>query len=211
MTIADRTNRIAATLLLLFAGTPVLAVGIGGGLSLDAGGSDWEIDLDSGPEIDADGGLVGAGCFFVLDTRPQGNDLFSYRFGAGWERYEGDFDFEDGPDDDIELSGFVTDHDFGFRVYSNQDLRLWVGPRVRFGFYSGELDDADADIDLVEFGIGPVFGANFKTGENSTIGASAGVRVSGYAGELDEGAFDDDVTGAGASVHFGAVFLWTPK
>lgn len=215
MRLAYRLLAVPAVLLVIGALSPAFAIGIGGGLAVDGGGTDWEVDFENGPELDADSKNGRLGCFFVLDTAPQGEGLFHYRLSTGWERFEGDFEFDEGllngVEDDLQLTGLFFDSDLGFRVYANRNVRLWVGPRARIAFYGGEFEDSNDDVGLIELGIGPVFGANLAIDPRFTIGGVIGVRLSAYTGEIDDGPFEHDLRGGGGSFFLNGVFIWSRR
>ena len=85
--------------------------------------------------------------------------------------------------------------------YSNEVVRLWVGPTVRFGLFGGEFDDDadlfdanDDDVDLwaVAFGVGPILGANINLNNRFVLSISGGVRADFYSGEAEDD-FDNEI------------------
>ncbi len=90
----------------------------------------------------------------------------------------------------------VVANTFGFALIRNPDFRWWIGPQVRVGFHSGEVDtDPLTDYELVSFGLGAVTGFNFMAG-NVCISPSLGILTTGFAGETDSPDFDEEFEGA---------------
>ncbi|GMR18117.1 MAG: hypothetical protein BMS9Abin33_0520 [Gammaproteobacteria bacterium] len=157
----------------------VFALGLGGTVQL--GGGSGEQTLDNGSvsyDEDIDFGTFNIG--FTLDTALTDENFFNYRLGVGLETLVIESEF--GVDTD--LSGIFVSNDFGFSVYSNSKTRVWLGPQVKVGLYTGD-NDFNEDIAIVTFGVGPVVGANFKTGSNLVLAVKAGLIFHSYAGEAE--------------------------
>ena len=162
-----------------------LGLGFYGDLAGGGGEAEWDTATQS---FDID--LVSGGFGFALDTAAVSEKKFSYRLLLGFEGQT----IEDEYDSDLDLGGLVIDNVFAFSLLRRPDVRLWAGPLVRIGFYSGETDTYDIgagfseklEFDSVtEFGIGGVFGANFKVARRMILAPSVGFRYIGGAGEAD--------------------------
>lgn len=217
---------LIVALVLSFSSGAVAGVGIGPYIDL-AGGSgemEWDTYGDGWAnlgfntetwDVDAGSGAIG----FVLDTAPTGPSVFNYRLNVGLEAQN----FEDNYGIEMKVGGLVVENVFGFALVRKPNLRWWIGPLVRFGYYSGETDDyfeggfrKKTEADLFEFGIGAVTGVNIPVGKskNVILAPSAGVRFIGVGGDgtvtnLDTGtSFDDDLSGGftTAFVNFALLF-----
>lgn len=190
-------------LVCLFAASSARAVGLGFYGEVGGGNSEWELDFDSGGEEDFDADTSHAGFGFVLDTAVSTDRVFNYRLNVGYDRFANEL--EDGGDD-VDFDGLVIDNTFGFGIVRTPEVRLWIGPQIRFAAYSGSPDGAeDLDITLGAFGLGPVLGLNLNVGPVATLAFELGIRWIGYAGEgeWDDGSNDDfDV-----SISEGMLFL----
>jgi hypothetical protein len=161
----------------------VFALGLGGTVQL--GGGSGEQTLDDGfisVDEDIDFGTFNIG--FTLDTALTNENFFNYRLGVGLETVVVESEF--GVDTD--LSGIFVSNDFGFAVFKNSKTRVWIGPQVKVGLYTGD-NDFNEDIAIITFGVGPVVGANFKTGSNLVLAVKAGLIFNSYAGEAENSGF----------------------
>lgn len=196
---------------------PHSGVGLGAYLSLTPGAFGFTLEPDSSSDIDGDGDLLLAGGGFALDTAVSGDAIFGYRLNLGFQFGGADIDYDIGGSDDLGLVGVVLDHDFGFRLFGNESVRLWLGPTLRVGALIGEFDD-DADlfdddddqVDLaaLAIGVGPVLGANINLGKRFALSFSGGVRADFYAGKAEDD-FDNDIdfVAAGPTFFVRAAFL----
>ena len=150
----------------------------GMGVAVMKGSETWEDDLD-GHNGDRDSSSFG----LVLDTAIAKDSLFNYRLTIATE------DNEPSDGSGLNLEGIAFTHDFGFAVYRNQYVRLWLGPELKFGFYDTVLNDGtgrDADGGAIGWGFGPVFGVNVHVPKVVTFSASLGYHFVGfYADEYD--------------------------
>ena len=183
------------------------ALGLGFYGAVQGGEADWEVENDFGPDLNFDGGDISkASIGFTLDTAVLKDTVFNYRLNVGPERFDadlGDTQFT------AELGGIAADNSFGFGVLRTENVRLWVGPRVRVAIYGGDFnDDSNVDVALVEFGVGGVFGGNFGVGRTVALGFETGFMISGYAGIIDDGSEEPDFTGEGTSVFLNGVVLF---
>lgn len=197
-------------LLACFIATPAVAVGFGIFGELEAGDGDFEFDFSDEFDVDVDVFSVG----LAFDTDPLGEKVFNYRLNVGYSRLE----LEDDYSDTLELDGFIVDNTFCFAMVRSPNMRVWLGPQVRVGYYSGEsdtsyyVDDFDAgddiDVELVTFGLAGVVGANFRMGYSGAFGISGGVRFSGYAGEAEFLGHDEDLEGDATTFFITATALF---
>ena len=67
---------------------------------------------------------------FSWDTSVASKDLFNYRMDLGYEWL--DFDKEELKDID---QGVTLENTFGFRLYGDEEMRLWAGPEIVTGIY----------------------------------------------------------------------------
>jgi len=161
----------------------------GFGLFADLGGgsgeAEWDDDVDS---FDID--FANAGFGFVLDTGPTSPRVFSYRLLAGFEAQtlEDDFGVE------VDVAGAMVENVFAFGLVKQPNFRLWAGPLVRVGVYSGESDTYVSsslpgyaeriELDSVwEFGLGGALGANFRIARHMILAPTIGFRFLGGGGE----------------------------
>ena len=202
------TRLLLIVALLTIAQGNAFALGLGFYGTLQAGEADWDFENITGPDTSYDGGdMTRLGFGFVLDTAVLKDKLFNYRLNVGFERFDADLG---STPITAELVGIAADSSFGFGVLRTEDIRLWVGPRVRVAAYGGDFNnDSSIDIALIEFGVGGVFGANFKVGPTVVLGVETGFMFSGYSGER-ENAFsaDTDFDGDSASLFLNGVVLF---
>jgi hypothetical protein len=187
------------------------AIGLGLYGTWQAGPVDWEFDdtEDGGFIFDYSGDSSRVGGGFVLDTAVAKDKLFNYRLNIGVETFVSDLDelaIE------MDMAGVAIDNTFGFGVLRNDSVRLWLGPRLRVGYFGGDIQPEvapDTDIYLLELGLGGVFGANFNIGSTVTLGLTTGYIYSGYGG-IVEGAGDAEstLTGYGGRVLFSGVLIF---
>ncbi len=179
---------------LLFASNS-FAISFGMYLDLGGGSGEAEYDYSWSEEFDIDTSFFGAG--FQFETNPlSANKVFSYRFQAGFELR----DIEDEENTTLELGGFVINNTFAFGRNTSEKIRLWVGPQVLVGFYSGESDKEYLGDELsfsgVSFGLGLAGGANFGLGSGKTIlTTTIGVRTLGFAGDSEWYNYEEDFEG----------------
>lgn len=118
----------------------------------------------------------------MLDSAVANDRVFNYRLNIGV--YNWSEEFED--DSEFDLTGFMMSHDFGFGVFRNKYVRLWLGPEIRFAFGTGDEDENDGyDVEIVSFGVGPVLGLNLHFGPVVSLGLKSGYLFEGVAGNAD--------------------------
>jgi hypothetical protein len=166
---------------------------------------------ESGYDFDYDANKYGFG--FALDTNVSRNSLFNYRLNVGYQRTtrEWEFGFEE------DLNGFSLNNMFGFGVYRDQNIRVWLGPSVRLGvdvvsnpknsFGSG----TDSVVDL-NVGGGLALGVNVHTGDVGSAAFTFGYQYL-YLGEFVSGGdFDGRSWNGGSSrISFNLTYLFRSK
>ena len=180
-------------------GLGIYATGGGGTADLT---EDWEEDTDWS-RLDTDGDTRYFGGGFVLDTNVAKDRVFNYRLNVGYEgaKYEADKIINEVTDEnltdaidnyEIDMNRFVFDNTFGFGVFRNRSVRIWLGPQVRFGYITGEgdykINGETRRLDLWGgiAGIGAVGGANIHAGDTVSLGVDIGYRYSGYFGKVEK-------------------------
>ena len=128
------TCGVFLSLLLMLATTPTLASGFGAFVEGISGSGDVEIDWDnSGNQPPFDNDFSGGHFGFILDTNLARDSVFNYRLNVGL----GALDAEDDFGTALELGGVTVDNTFGFGVVRSKSFRLWIGPQIRIGVYTG--------------------------------------------------------------------------
>ena len=177
---------------IFFMTTPIvtdsMAFGLGAFYNFyGSGESDLEIDFDYSTfdeEFDAD--YRGFG--FVLDTNVASNRVFNYRLNLGFKQV--DFEYMD---IDVDMSGISIENTFGFSVFSNKALRIWIGPQINLNFLSGD-DNWGDDYWTTGLGLGIVSGINIHAGPVVSICFDLGWRHNKNWGDYEEGNDDYDLT-----------------
>ncbi len=112
----------------------------------------------------------------VIDSTVAKNQLFGYRFSAGYEQYVFTSSVSDNSSDPIHR--FSMSHTFGFGMVRTDMIRLWAGPRLGLHYHyfreSGyELDAIGADALLA-------FGLNINAGNTFTFFFDVGFGYMGF-------------------------------
>ena len=146
---------------------------------------------------------------FQFETNPiTPKNVFSYRFQAGFERR----DIEDEEDTTLELGGLVINNTFSFGGNVSEKIRLWGGPQILVGFYSGETDKEYLGDEIsysgFGFGLGIAGGANFGLGSSAILTTTIGVRGVGIAGQAEWYDEDEALTGNLSEVFFSIGMLF---
>ena len=176
------------------------AFGFGGYVEGSKGDGEFKYEHSSDFDVDADATGIG----FVMDTNLGGKRIFNYRLNVGYEK----LNLEDDFGETLELEGLVVANTFGFAMVRNQNFRWWIGPQIRVGAYSGDLNrDSSVNYDLVSFGVGGVMGFNYLTGD-FCVSTTLGVLRTGYSGETDEPGPNRDVDGHTNTVFLNVAFMF---
>ena len=162
--------------------SPAFAVGLGAFIDVSGGSGEIEWDFDNYSEdIDVTAGALG----FVLDTSPTNQSSFNYRLNIGLASQDFEYEYYV---DTIEATGIYFENIFGFALINDYNFRWWLGPLIRLGFFSGDIEPSypgeDLEVDYAEFGIGAVTGINFNAG-GVILSPSVGFRLTGFAGTGD--------------------------
>lgn len=165
---------------------PMSSFGIGIGMTLGSGAEEWDDTCCTSDTYDHSGDRELSHFGLVLDSAVAKDRIFNYRFSLVGE--------ENNVEDDgngLQMTGVAFIHDFGFALFKNERVRIWMGPRIKLSFYD-ELEQTgapnsqeEADGEVVGFGVGPVFGVNFHLPRVVTFALSFGVMASTYDGDYD--------------------------
>ena len=130
-----------------------------------------QLDQTIGGDLDFDEDQFGGG--FSVDTNVAADRLFNYRLDVGYHRVEGEY----GTFGDLDGNGLVLHNSFGFGVFRNHRVRVWLGPAVRLNFDS--FDDVPIYGDVFKFGVGvgPEVGINLHTEDSLSIGLTTGYQI----------------------------------
>lgn len=196
-----------AVTVFFFAGN-AFATSFGAYLEFGGGSGEAEYGDDWSGEFDIDTSFFEIG--FQFETNPlSANKVFSYRFQAGFESRE----VEDDYDVNLELGGLVINNTFAFGGNPSEKVRLWGGPQILIGFYSGETDKSFGGDKLsftgAGFGIGVAGGANFALGNGKPIlTTTIGFRSFGFAGNTEWYDEENDLTGSATEFFISAGILF---
>ena len=193
--------------LILFSVSNSFAVDFGFYLDFGSGTGEAEFDVAYSEEFDIDTNYFNLG--FQFETNPlTPKNVFSYRFQAGFERR----DIEDEEDTTLELGGLVINNTFSFGGNVSEKIRLWGGPQILVGFYSGETDKEYLGDEIsysgFGFGLGIAGGANFGLGSSAILTTTIGVRGVGIAGQAEWYDEDEALTGNLSEVFFSIGMLF---
>lgn len=130
---------------------------------------------------------------FVLDTNVAKNRLFNYRFSLTQEENKS-------ATGGIKYEGIGMTHDFGFRLFSNQHVRVWLGPRLNTAFYDTiSVGGVGIDGDVLGISFGPVLGVNVHVKDILSFSLTTGILQGGYVGDytnsgtFGSGDIDNDI------------------
>ena len=130
-------------------------------------------NLNDDVEYTSEGNIIG----LVLDTNVSEKSIYNYRMEIQRTRYT--LTDPDGTESDLEKWTF--DHSFGFRVYQNNWMRIWLGPQLRHGHAWG-----DQSLDQYCIGLAPVLGINFNLGRYVSPSVTLGYRKEAFMGSYKE-------------------------
>lgn len=178
------------------------AIGLGAYTELGNGSGEAEYDVEDSEKFDIDTGIFGIG--FQLETSPlTANKLYSYRLQVGYESrdIETEFNYT------YELNGLVINNTFAFGGNVANHVRLWAGPQLMVGFYSGETDEEFLGESVTfagaGFGLGVAMGANFGLGSEKVILTTTfGLRSFGFAGNTEWDDEDETLSGNATELIF---------
>ena len=195
---------VVVLVLLLSGGLVGQALAFGWGAYVEGAQGSGEIEYTfTGDKVDADAEATGYGLVFDSDLRGEFNH--NLRLNIGYEKLDLENDFGE----TLELEGLTLAGTLGFPLGGRESYHWWIGPQLRLGFYSGDVDSIpNVDYDLAAFGVGGVLGFNYITRSNICISTSAGFVLSGYAGEATEFGSSIDVEGSTATLFANLAFLF---
>jgi len=155
-------------LVLLTTSTQGFAVGFG--VTLSQANELWKYNNGiSGDNRDHEVSSYG----FILDTAVARDKVFSYRFSYLNEKNES----TDGRD---RFTGASTTHDLVFSLYRNNQLRFWMGPRIKIALYDGITVESQNTIgDVTGILWGPVIGLSLHVTKTISLSFSF-ARLRGY-------------------------------
>jgi len=182
---------LVVSLMLIWGASSASALGLGTYYNLGWGSGEIELDdNDFTFDIDSDHKTRAIG--FVLDTNVAKDSVFNYRLNVSLDK----MDIDGGPS----LDGYVMDHTFGFGVFRNKYVRLWIGPQINLSYY----DDDDYDLDVFGIGVGPAIGANIHAGDKISFTITSGYKYNFLLGSMSS----DDFTGYEGQyyINFGMLF-----
>jgi hypothetical protein len=141
---------VASTLLCLAYQRPAYSVGLGGYIS-GSGGKDWH---KSGALYVADyyglkhrymkaSGSVAYGAGLMMDTDPDSNGIFNYRLNLGYDRANVL------ATNRIDLNRVNLINTFGFRLFRNDTIKLWLGPQFGINYWWGNESRVTHDMIVI--------------------------------------------------------------
>lgn len=107
----------------------------------------------------------------IYDTNVGQQQLFNYRLGISYQRMKANTTVEN-----IDLHGVTCDNDFGFRLFSDNDLRLWAGPEVKVEYLEGKSVSAGyrSHTSGLAVGVAPVVGLNLHLNSDLSLSLKGG-------------------------------------
>ena len=181
--------------LLLSVSLPAQAARYGFFLETASGLGDAEWDSDTYDwDIDTEQFAFG----LAIDGDPSPDQPFSLRVNIGLTN----LDIEDDNHDTLESDGIYSEVLFTFSPIRTDQMRWWLGPLFRIGYYHGEGDGFNVDVDFTELGVGVATGFNIDMGA-VIVSPSIGWRTNSYSGRgrLEDG-FHEDWSGNASSIFF---------
>lgn len=154
------------------------------------------------------------GVGFVFDTNVQKKRLFNYRLGIEvlerGARDRNDKPCQNGCETGTRVNAV---HTFGFGIIRNENLRLWVGPRVNFAFTSNSGNDSYSTYEM-EAGIAPAVGFNLVLNRRVSLSFDIDYRFADISGRTyqdestNEGYLSGEYSGKleGATARFYLIF-----
>lgn len=160
---------------------PVLAMLWGGesfalGLGVTSGSADEDWTNNNFPS--STGNRETSNFGFVLDSNVAKDKLFNYRFSLTQEENKS----KNGGSTKFE--GIAMTHDFGFALFRNEHVRLWLGPRINASFYDTvKVSGVDTGGSAFGFSYGPVLGVNVHVKDIVSFSFTTGILKGGIVGD----------------------------
>lgn len=107
----------------------------------------------------------------TYDTNVSQQQLFNYRLGISYQRMKANTTA-----DNVDLHGVSCENDFGFRLFSDNDLRLWAGPEVKVEYLEGKSVSAGyrSHTSGLAVGVAPVVGMNLHLNSDLSLSLKGG-------------------------------------
>lgn len=179
-----------AALMCVFTASPVLAIGLGVYGNYSMGQYHWDFKNSSNTlykygyedfidrvSTNEEHSCYGGG--ILLDTAVAKDKLLNYRLGIGYDRnthYSYTLD--------LKLNRIIISNTFGFGIIRHDDMRLWLGPQLRFSYNWGKIEFDSIYVDRLLSSIrGPIYGKekdNIKYGRiDFGIAIGANIQMTG--------------------------------
>lgn len=185
------------TLVTFFSASQAHAFGLG--FSFGTGSETWS--NDAGYNGDRDVSNVG----FLIDTAVSLKTVYNYRFTFMKEENSANGGA-------LDLKGYSTTHDFCFSLLNTKQIKLWVGPELKAGYYDDlYLNNSSVDVSGHATGIsvGPAIGVNINLPRVVSFSVTASYHLLGsYSGDYDIAFTHDsfDVDSHGFFVNASVIF-----
>ncbi|MCP4134109.1 MAG: hypothetical protein GY754_24265 [bacterium] len=134
----------------------------------------------------------------IYDSNIATNRIFNYRFNLS-------FGYEDIQTDKNSGRRIFIDNTFGFGIIRNESIRLWLGPQVCFGRYtgtrtseeesSGYFSSSKNKYGFLIFEFGLAIGINIHISESISLSFDTGLHLGLCFGSI--GNMDDGIIGLG--------------
>ncbi|MFH2065090.1 MAG: hypothetical protein ABIK15_07825 [Pseudomonadota bacterium] len=113
----------------------------------------------------------------ALDTNLSKHHAYNYRL----EIQRNKITLTDSNSLKINLDKWTMDHNFGFQVYQDGLVRIWIGPQLRISYAK-----ADSDLQQTGLGLSPVIGMNLNTDSKLSPSLTIGFRNEAFYGSYKE-------------------------
>lgn len=161
-----------------------------------SGEMEYEDDYLGDDEWDNDVSVASIGFQLESNALGKSSGVFSFRFQAGLELRELDYDGYFGDVDVLDMYGISTKYTFAFGGDINNKVRLWAGPQLMLGLFTSSSEDWADEYEMDfgwMFGVGVAGGANVALGNRAVFTATLGYRVTGTLGFTDlDWDYEDD-------------------
>lgn len=201
-----KTALLPAALGLMLSALPAHASGLGAYATIATGNFDFQADINGGGTDDVDGSQTALGLGLVFDSNCAKSSLINYRLNAGYESVN--LNPKDSSED--ESFGYVgLDNTLGFGIYTNEQMRLWLGPQIRVGYAWGSGDGMTDESSAIVYGLGAALGLNYHLGMDYDVSFVAGMRNDWYNGDFTAGdGTKGDFDGSATYGYFNVSLLW---
>ncbi len=173
------------TMILIFSASRSDAAGLGLYGSFGRGSADWK-DEYTFSKFSTDTQHKAFGITF--DSNLSSDRIFNYHLEIGRDKFTTkNFIARNQTGtplvtSDIDLAGMIMSHAFGFGGQVSDNVRMWLGPEIRFYRVKGAPSKAaDFDLDGSGLGVGPSLGMNVNLSSGLTIMLKAGYSITRYS------------------------------